>query len=55
MTKKELSTAVSAKKSDTKKALQTVYDALNKGQKKQIVKDDAVKALFDRYGVEYTA
>lgn len=53
MTKKELSAAVSAAKSDTKNALQTVYDALNKGQKKQIVKDAAVKALFDRYGVVY--
>lgn len=53
MTKKELSAAVSAAKSDTKNALQTVYDALNQGQKKQIVKDAAVKALFDRYGVAY--
>ena len=55
MTKKELIAAVSSAKSDTKNALQTVYDALNQGQKKKIVRDDAVKALFDRYGVEYTA
>ena len=39
---------------DTRIALQTVYDALNHGQQKQIVKDDAVKALFDRYSVVYT-
>lgn len=32
-------------------ALRTVYAALNQGQKKQIVKDPAVKELFDRYGV----
>lgn len=38
---------------DTKTALQTVYDALNQGQQKKIVKDEKVKALFDRYGVEY--
>lgn len=38
---------------DTRTALQTVYDALNHGQKKQIIKNEAVKALFDRYGVAY--
>lgn len=39
---------------DTKIALQTVYDSLNHGQQKQIIKDEKVKTLFDRYGVEYT-
>lgn len=39
---------------ETKVALQTVYDALNQGQQKKIVKDNGVKELFDRYGVEYT-
>ena len=39
---------------ETCAALQTMYDALNQGQQKQIVKDEAVKALFDRYGVEYS-
>lgn len=34
-------------------ALQTMYDALNQGQQKQIVKEEAVKVLFDRYGVDY--
>lgn len=53
MTRNELISAVENAKAETKSALQTVYDALNQGQKKQIVKDDAVKALFDRYGVEY--
>lgn len=38
---------------DTKKALETMYNALNQGQQKQIVKDEKVKALFDLYGVEY--
>lgn len=38
---------------DTALALQTVYDSLNQGQRKQIVKDDKVKVLFDRYGVIY--
>ena len=40
-------------KSETKDALQTIYDALNQGQRKKVVKDPEVKALFDRYGVEY--
>ena len=39
---------------ETKNALQTMYDALNRGQQKQIVKNEEVKVLFDRYGVEYT-
>lgn len=36
---------------ETKNALQTVYDALNKGQQQKILKDEEVKALFDRYEV----
>lgn len=55
MTKTELTAAVEAAKADTRTALQTVYDALNQGQQKQIVKDEAVKALFDLYGVVYSA
>lgn len=38
---------------DTQTALQTVYNALNQGQQKQIVKHENVKALFDHYGVNY--
>ncbi len=53
MTKTELNTAVEAAKNETRNALQTVYDSLNPGQQKQIVKDEAVKNLFDLYGVEY--
>jgi hypothetical protein len=53
MTKTELNTAVETAKIETRNALQTVYDALNQGQQKKIVKDEAVKALFDLYGVNY--
>lgn len=53
MNKKDLTAAVLAVKEETRKALQTMYDALNPGQQKQIVKDEAVKVLFDRYGVAY--
>ena len=51
MTKTELNTAVETAKTETRNALQTVYDALNHGQQKKIVKDEAVKVLFDLYGV----
>ena len=54
MTKNELNTAVDAAKTETRNALQTMYDALNQGQQKKIVKDEAVKELFDRYGVLYS-
>lgn len=53
MKKTELTAAVEAAKAETKTALQTVYDSLNQGQQKKIVKDEAVKALFDLYGVNY--
>ena len=55
MKKATLDAKVEAVKAETQAALQTMYDALNHGQQKQIVKDEAVKALFDRYGVEYEA
>lgn len=54
MTKNELKIKTDNIINETKNALQTMYDALNRGQQKQIVKNEDVKALFDRYGVEYT-
>ena len=33
---------------EIKTALQTMYDALNQGQRKKILKNEKVKALFDR-------
>lgn len=53
MKKTELTAAVDAAKAETKSALQTVYDALNQGQRNKLLKDATVKALFDLYGVEY--
>lgn len=53
MDKQTLNKAVENCKNETKEALQTVYDELNNGQQKKILKSDTVKALFDRYGVEY--
>lgn len=54
MKKSELETKTNEVINNTKNALQTMYDALNQGQQKQIIKNKEVKELFDRYGVEYT-
>lgn len=53
MTKEVLDAKVAEVKNETKIALETMYNALNQGQQKQIIKDKAVLALFERYGVEY--
>lgn len=53
MDKQYLDNAVKACKDETKIALQTVYDALNNGQQKKLLKDEKVKALFDLYEVNY--
>ena len=52
MTKEILNEAVEKCKNETRIALQTVYDSLNKGQQSKLLKDDKVKALFDLYEVE---
>jgi hypothetical protein len=54
MNKTELTSAVVAAKAKTREALQTMYDTLNQGQQKKLIKDEKVKALFDLYGVEYS-
>lgn len=50
MKKTELTTAVDSRISATRTALQTVYDALNQGQQKKIVKDEAVKSCLTFMG-----
>ena len=52
MKKSELKTKTDAAVADTKAALETVYNALNSGQQKKLLKDPAVAALFELYGVE---
>ena len=53
ISKEKLRENVEKTRSETKTALQTIYDSLNQGQQKKIIKNEAVKALFDLYGVEY--
>ena len=38
---------------EIKEALETIYNELNKGQQKKLLKSEKVKALFDRYKIEY--
>lgn len=52
MLRQELFDKVKAVKEETKTALQTVYDELNNGQRKKLLKNENIKALFERYGVE---
>lgn len=52
MTNEQLREALEAAKAETRAALQTVYDALNQGQRNKILKKSAVAALFARFGVE---
>lgn len=54
MTKEELIIAVENAKANTREALQTVFNELNKGQQNKLLKNETIKALFDLYGVEYT-
>ena len=51
MNKDTLNEAVNTCKAETKNALQTVYDELNNGQQKKLLKNEAIKALFERYEV----
>lgn len=53
MKRQDLFDKVAAVKMETKNALQIIFDELNHGQQKKILKNEKVKALFDRYGVEY--
>ena len=52
MNKDTLNEAVNACKEVTKEALQTFYNTLNHGQQKQILKDETVKVICDRFDVE---
>ena len=38
---------------ELKEALETVFNELNKGQQKKLLKSEKVKALFDRYKINY--
>lgn len=54
MKKNKLNEAVKACKAETGEALQLLWNNVNKGQKKQIIKNTEVKEMFDRFGVDYS-
>lgn len=36
---------------ELKEALQLIYDELNQGQRKKLLRNPAIKALYERYGI----
>lgn len=51
ISKEKLQENVSKTKSETKSALQMIYDSLNQGQRKKLVKSEEVHQLLKRYGI----
>lgn len=54
MTVNELNQKTNIVLMETRDALQMLYDELNQGQQKQIIKDTKVKDLFELYGIQCT-
>ena len=48
----ELRERVIAYNKEVKSALQAVYNDLNKGQRKKLLRNPVIRATFERYGVE---
>lgn len=48
----ELRERVIAYNTEVKAALQTVLDDLNQGQRKKLLRNPAIRAMFERHGVE---
>lgn len=51
MTKTELNEKIEHRFNETHDALKTVYDELNQGQRKKLMKNEKIKKLMERYGV----
>lgn len=47
----ELRERVVAYNKEVKSALQAVYNDLNQGQRKKLLRNPAIRAMFERYGV----
>lgn len=48
----ELRDRVVAYNTEVKAALQAVYGDLNHGQRKKLLRNPVIRAMFERYGVE---
>lgn len=55
MRKTELKQRSDAAIEQTREAIQTIWDNINKGQQKQLAKREEVKLILDMYGVTYDA
>ena len=53
MTKAELTQRLENYKTATHDALQLIWDNTNKGQRNKLLKNEDIKAMLDRYGVQY--
>ena len=53
MNKDALTAAVEACKAETKQALEIFLGELNQGQRKKLIRNETVKPILDRFGVEY--
>ena len=51
----ELRERVIAYNTEVKTALQAVYNDLNHGQRKKLLRNPTIRAMFERYGVETNA
>ena len=51
----ELRERVIAYNTEIRTALQAVYNDLNQGQRKKLLRNPAIRAMFERYGVETNA
>ena len=53
MNKVQLERLTEVTVNETREALQLVYDSLNQGQQKKLLKEESIAELFERYGVKY--
>lgn len=51
----ELKERVIAYNTEVKAALQAVYNDLNQGQRKKLLRNPAIRAMFERYGIAIDA
>ena len=51
----ELKERVIAYNTEVKSALQVVYNDLNQGQRKKLLRNPTIRAMFERYGVAIDA
>ena len=54
MKRNELKTKTTAVKNNMTSALQIVWSATNKGQRKKLLKDERIIEIFNRYNIDYT-